>query len=186
MFYKFLALYLLSGNPEGPTIVDSGYHQISSHNSLVQEHHWVIPPMIVVCNSINIKPDRLNSALKLWESIGYTFDGVYFAPREDYVCARGEPLRNQIMIDIPSSGFPFGKHIGNTKTWHKKESGEIIKVKIEIAHGWANSARVLEHELGHALGWNDFSQTGHVMNGVWGFSGYKTKGLEKKNGHNNN
>lgn len=186
MFYKFLALYLLSGNPEGPTIVDSDYHQTSSRRTLVQEHHWVEAPTIVVCNSINIKPDRLNSALKFWESIGYTFEGVYFASKQDYACAGGIPLRNQIMIDIPSSGFPFGKHIGNTKTWHKKENGEIIKVKIEIAHGWGTSARVLEHELGHALGWNDFSQTGHIMNGIWAQSGYKTKGLEKKNGYNNN
>jgi hypothetical protein len=186
VFYKFLALYLLSGNPGQPTIVDSGYHQISSHGSLVQEHHWRQSPTVIVCNSINIKPIRLKSALKFWEDLGYTFDRVYFASRQNYVCASGVPAKNQIMIDIPSTGFPFEKHIGNTKTWYNKENGEIMKVKIEIVHGWSGSARILEHELGHALGWKDFAQTGHIMNGVWARSGYTTKGLEKKNGNNNN
>ena len=186
MFYKLLALYLLAGNPEGPTIVDTEYYQIASNKSLVQQHHWTEPPTVVVCNTINIRSNRLNSALKMWQDLGYTFDGVSFAHKQDFYCARGEPLVGQIMIDIPSSDFPFEKHVGNTKTWHRKESGEIIKVKIEIAHGWSEAERILEHELGHALGWNDFSQTGHIMNGVWSLSGHNTKGLDKKNGNNNN
>ena len=99
--------------------------------------------------------------------------------KNDYNCATGEPLFGQIMIDIPSSNFRFNDHLGNTKTWFSEEDKRILKVKIEILEGWSDSSRILEHELGHALGWNDVNITGHIMNGVWSRSGNNVKGLQK-------
>tara|TARA_R100000008_G_scaffold82350_1_gene66555 strand:- start:1447 stop:2007 length:561 start_codon:yes stop_codon:yes gene_type:complete len=186
VLYKFLVLYLLAGSVEDPAKSDGHYYRTISLSPLVQQHHWTSEPIVIVCDTIDIRQDRLKSALKFWEKLGYTFDSVYYAAKDDFTCARGEPMVGQIMIDIPSNGFPFGKHVGNTKTWHRTKDGEIVKVKIEIAHGWANSSRILEHEIGHALGWNDFPQTGHIMNGIWSRSGLGSKGLDKKNGDNNN
>jgi hypothetical protein len=91
----------------------------------------------------------------------------------------GKPIVNQIMIDIPNQHFAFGKHIGTTKTWTLSKTGEIFKAKIEIVSGWGNSERVLEHEIGHALGWGDNSQTGHIMNGSWSLGGFNSQGLRK-------
>ena len=45
---------------------------------------------------------------------------------------------------------------------------------------WANAQRILEHELGHALGWQDWNQIGHIMHSNWSQGGYNTKGLKNK------
>ena len=117
MLYKFLVLYLLAGSVEDPAKSDGHYYRTISLSPLVQQHHWTSEPIVIVCDTIDIRQDRLKSALKFWEKLGYTFDSVYYAD---------------------------------------------------------------------ALGWNDFPQTGHIMNGIWSRSGLGSKGLDKKNGDNNN
>jgi hypothetical protein len=177
MIQKLLYLYLLAGNPEGPVLV-SDYYEIASQH-LKQEREWASPPHILVCNSSRVTKSRLNTALNFWKNLGYTFGDVYYADKNDYNCATGEPLFGQIMIDIPSSNFRFNDHLGNTKTWFSEEDKRILKVKIEILEGWSDSSRILEHEIGHALGWNDVNITGHIMNGIWSRSGNNVKGLQK-------
>ena len=39
---------------------------------------------------------------------------------------------------------------------------------------------VLEHELGHALGYLHFNKINHVMNSKWTQGGWDTDGLERK------
>ena len=71
-------------------------------------------------------------------------------------------------------------HLGTTKTWWRTDTGEIFKAKIEIKVGWENRPRILEHELGHALGFKDNNSTGHMMNHAWDRGGYKKKGLQRQ------
>jgi len=140
---------------------------------------WAIPPNIVVCSGSDVEMDTVRRATKFWERLGYKFGDIRKAKRDDYACATGMPPLNQILIDIPSQGFQFGKHLGTTRTWHYTESNLAIRAKIEIVSGWGNAARVLEHEMGHAFGWRDNSKTGHIMNGSWSLSGLNSQGLRK-------
>ena len=94
-------------------------------------------------------------------------------------CVTGTPPYGTIMIDIPSQSFQFGNHLGTTKTWWRTDTGEVFKAKIEIKVGWENKPRVLEHELGHALGFKDNSITGHMMNHTWNRGGYGKRKLER-------
>ena len=88
------------------------------------------------------------------------------------------PSYNEILVDIPSQDFKFGDHLGTTRIWWKTETGEILKSKIEIVTGWENSERIIEHEIGHALGFKDNNIVGHLMNKVWTKGGYNRRGLE--------
>jgi hypothetical protein len=136
-------------------------------------------PDIMICNNSGASVYRVKKAVSYWQSLGYSFGSVYKVSRDNISCITGIPLYSTIMIDIPSQGFNFGKHLGTTKTWWLTNSGEILKAKIEIQPGWELSERVIEHEIGHALGFKDNSIVGHMMNGAWIKGGYKKKGLQR-------
>ena len=95
-------------------------------------------------------------------------------------CVTGEPNYGEIIIDIPSAGFQYGQQLGSTATYWRTDTGEILKAKIEIAGGWESTERVLEHELGHALGLKDNNHAGHIMNKSWISGGTNSKGTENR------
>ena len=82
------------------------------------------------------------------------------------------------MVLIPGGSFQMGDHLGTTRTWRGPD-GVIIKAKVEILPAWGATERILEHEIGHALGWGDVRRTGHIMNSVWSLGGHGIEGLKK-------
>ena len=141
---------------------------------------WQIKPDIVVCSDSRVSNLRIDKATEFWKTLNHDFGTVTRASRDNMACVTGEPDYGTIMIDIPSQNFDFSSHLGTTKTWWRTDTGEIFKAKIEIKIGWENKPRVLEHELGHALGYKDNNTTGHLMNHEWARGGYKKKGLQRE------
>lgn len=141
---------------------------------------WEQPPDILVCDSSAVKINRVHRATRYWSHLGYSFGNIQKALPSNFICMRGEPLANQILIDIPSQNFSFGEHLGTTRTWWRTDTGQILKAKIEIVSGWENSERILEHELGHAIGWKDNNITGHIMNRSWSRGGTNSRGMRNK------
>jgi len=149
---------------------------------LEREGCWNQPPDILVCQGSPVDRRRLIRALDYWQRLGYTFGTITEASSAQYSCAINVVPRSTIMIDIPSQNFQFGKHLGTTRTW--RDTAQycgtmplIFKAKIEIIPAWGDTERILEHEIGHALGWNDINSTGHIMNGAWSSGGYTSRGL---------
>lgn len=140
---------------------------------------WKMVPDVMICSSSGASVHRVTRAINYWQSMGHSFGNVYKANQNNMSCATGIPPYATIMIDIPSQSFDFGKHLGTTKIWWMTDVGEILKAKIEIKSGWELSERVIEHEIGHALGFKDNSLFGHMMNGSWTKGGYRKKGLYK-------
>ena len=141
---------------------------------------WQIKPDIVVCSDSRVSNLRIDRATEFWKALNHDFGTVTRVSRDNMACVTGEPDYGTIMIDIPSQNFDFSSHLGTTKTWWRTDTGEIFKAKIEIKIGWENKPRVLEHELGHALGYKDNNTTGHLMNHEWARGGYKKKGLQRE------
>ena len=141
---------------------------------------WQIKPDIVVCSDSRVSNLRIDKATEFWKTLNHDFGTVTRVSRDNMACVTGEPDYGTIMIDIPSQNFDFSSHLGTTKTWWRTDTGEIFKAKIEIKIGWENKPRVLEHELGHALGFKDNNTTGHLMNHEWARGGYKKKGLQRE------
>jgi len=155
-----------------------------SQSILEREGCWEQPPDILICRGGPVDKRRVLRALSYWERIGYAFGTVTNAPSAHYGCATNVVPRSTIMIDVPSQNFQFGKHIGTTRTWrdtarHCGTMPLIFKAKIEIIPAWGDTERILEHEFGHALGWNDINSTGHIMNAAWSLGGYTTSGLKQ-------
>jgi len=144
---------------------------------------WQETPDILICHNSGASVYRVERALSFWKNLGHSFGTVKKADRHNMSCVMGEPPYGTIMIDIPSQDFEFGNHLGSTKTWWRTDTGEAFKAKIEIKTGWEDTERILEHEIGHALGFTDNSVTGHMMNGVWAQGGYRKKGLQHQKQH---
>lgn len=145
----------------------------------IQDGSWYFAPDILVCDRGPVTMKRVQRAVKYWEALGYTFGNIEQAAPDHFGCAANKVPFNTIMIDIPSQGFKMGAHLGTTKTWRNTELDQIIKAKIEIIPAWGSTERILEHEIGHALGWNDIRRTGHIMNGAWSLGGFGSEGLKK-------
>ena len=139
---------------------------------------WHADPKVLLCGHAPVTFARAERAISYWKRLGYAFQTPREAAQDSFACATGKVPYNTIMIDIPSQSFKMGKHIGSTRTW-RNEGTQIFKAKIEIIPAWGDSERILEHELGHALGWNDVTHTGHIMNGTWSLGGYNSIGLKK-------
>ena len=140
---------------------------------------WEMKPDIIICSDSQVTNLRIDRATEFWKSLNHDFGNVTRMSRDYLPCVTGEPPYGTIMIDIPSQDLNFGSHLGTTKTWWRTDTGEVFKAKIEIKVGWENKPRVLEHEIGHALGYKDNNITGHLMNHAWNRGGYNKKGLRK-------
>ena len=147
---------------------------------------WPSPPDIIVCSTAPVSYKQIKRAVKFWKKLGYTFGNITMALHNNYQCATGDISANQIMIDMPSQSFFADERwdtptkVGLTKLSVDTDTNTIFKAKIEIMSNWGGTERILEHELGHALGWRDWDQFGHIMNSNWSNGGYNTKGLKNK------
>ena len=139
---------------------------------------WKSAPQIYVCKAAPFGEERLNKAIKYWNNLGYQFGDIIFHD-DSFGCVNEALGFGGITIDLIGQNFKE-PNIGTTWNWKDTKTKQIVKSRIEIKSGWGESPRVLEHEIGHALGWLDYLKYGHIMNHNWSRGGHDTKGLKKE------
>jgi hypothetical protein len=139
-----------------------------------QKAVWKMKPTIRVCSSTKISFLRVQRAVKYWEMLGYEFDGVSM----DYSINCMEPKHGEIIITLPEGNID-PDHIAATRIYTMKGTLNIAKAKIFIYPKEVRKQRVIEHELGHALGWMHYSQKYHIMHPIWHLGGFSSSGLRK-------
>lgn len=137
-------------------------------------YKWQMAPTIRVCLDTEVTKDRVKKAMRFWEPLGYKFDSIYM----DYKIGCSEPLYGEIIITLPE-GDIGSTNLAATRLYTDKISSDIIKAKIFIYPRSVKKQRVLEHEIGHALGWEHYRQKFHMMHPTWNMGGYDTRGLRK-------
>lgn len=140
----------------------------------VKKANWEKPPNVRVCATTEVSISRLNRALNYWERLGYDFGIV----RKDHLSTCMNPRVGEIIVTLPEAGFS-SSHIASTRITTSNKTGNIIKAKIFILPKSAKKDRVIEHEIGHALGWSHYRQRYHMMHPSWQFGGFDSFGLRK-------
>ena len=141
---------------------------IFTQNMPAQESKWISPPHIRICDFSPVSVDRVNEAAQWWKDRGYLFSGV----SEGGIwggCKKGK-ISGSITISLSGQSFNFSNHLGETKIYHT-QSGAILQANIEISHDSGDKDRVLEHEIGHALGWGHYRKHGHMMHPSYDMGG---------------
>lgn len=151
------------------------YYDLKGLGKPQQSAVWADAPTIRVCTDSGVSVTRVTRAVKYWERLGYTFGSITGDPFS--MCMT--PKHGEIIITIPEGGFS-STHMAATRLYTAKTSGEIVRAKIQILPHNARKDRVLEHELGHALGWSHYRQRYHIMHPTWKDGGYDSYGLRKR------
>ncbi len=141
----------------------------------VRKAVWETDPKVRVCASTKISMYRVENAIKYWEKLGYSFKYSY----KDYIIDCMEPRYGEIIITLPEGGFS-GHHMASTRIYTSNRTGNIVMAKIFILPINGMKERVLEHEIGHALGWNHYNQKTHIMHPTWRYGGHDSYGLKNK------
>lgn len=149
-------------------------------NVAIREGKWIQRPYVFICHDGPVTEHRVRNAVRYWERLGYTFGPISTLEQGNEKCMTGDAVGGSITIDIPSQDFRFGTHLGQTRTWRWTATNEIFKARIEIIPAWGDSERILEHEIGHALGWMDMNSIGHIMHRAWSGGGLRSTGVKNE------
>ena len=92
--------------------------------------------------------------------------------------SRRSPVRagvwrvNPTVVICTTSAF----NLSEVSTHRKSSRDEILSARIQFG-GPRKKSRILEHEIGHALGWSHCNRRGHIMNPEWSRGGWDDFGL---------
>tara|TARA_Y100000592_G_scaffold9452_2_gene13271 strand:- start:1429 stop:2034 length:606 start_codon:yes stop_codon:yes gene_type:complete len=153
---------------------DGGEIEIVAHrNGVPLQSYWKEPPRIVICDRVTAVW-RVKAAVRFWENIGYSFGEVSEDPNP-LSCYSDE--FGVIKIQLPSTDEPMGNNMATTKTSRLVATGEALYSTIRIMPHEAGRKLILEHELGHAIGWMHTRSYGHIMHPEYVSVGDDTKGV---------
>jgi hypothetical protein len=138
--------------------------------------YWEDPlPTIRVCAGSGVTESRLNRAINYWKKLGYDLKDTRFENRT-HTCINNGNF-GEITILLFEQGIMSGDHLAVTRTHKSADTGEILKAEIFINRYAAEKPLVLEHEIGHALGWLHFNVRHHIMNARYPLCGHTSSGL---------
>tara|TARA_Y100000994_G_C15590501_1_gene400418 strand:+ start:138 stop:785 length:648 start_codon:yes stop_codon:yes gene_type:complete len=140
--------------------------------------YWLIEPNVRLCKESGVKEVRARRAIKYWERLGYRF-GRIIVERETAECRAGGK-KGEISILLVTSDIPLGDNLAMTRTHKDSRTLENIKSQIYIMPYSAEKQFVLEHEIGHALGWKHVNKSYHIMNSNYKMCGHSSTSVDYK------
>jgi hypothetical protein len=144
----------------------------------VQEHIWYRVPTVYVCVGSILTETRVKKAMSAWKRLGYILNGPIMKSTIPE-CLVYDSSPGNILIGSNTARVP-ADNAAVTRTWYNKYTDEIVSAFIEIKPKWNTRERVVEHELGHALGWDHCNKRYHLMHSIHELGGWDTSGLRNK------
>jgi len=159
LFFAILAGIIIGG---GAGLGIFYHHELTNFRAA----SWKYPPIVVDCTFGTLKEERINDAINYWDNIDHKIGFVEMNPSSE-VCSKDQ-IHGFIIIKNAELDWPT---LG--KTLRKgARIGTVDSAIIELSIGNANMPKLLEHELGHAFGYNHLDIDGHIMNSSYDYSGY--------------
>jgi hypothetical protein len=175
--FSFCIFYSLNSLASTPIFrSDDSISRVAKKPYGANKLSWSSPPDVVICEHAPIDEAAVKAALGWWKNLGYSFSSVNSAYLKAD-CYKNKPY-GSILITLVSGDNYNEKSLATTTVYSNKNTNEILWVRIELKANLVKE-RVLEHEIGHALGWMHIRKKGHIMNeklsdGGWGSDGLMT------------
>jgi hypothetical protein len=139
---------------------------------------WSMTPTVIVCEHAPINQTQINSAVNFWKRLGYKFYTIQYKYDPLNKCLIDAP-KGHIIIHLVTAGIKLEENaLAQTRFYVDNNTNEIEWAIIYMRNDIR--ATVLEHELGHALGFLHYNQINHIMNEKWAMGGWDKEGLENK------
>lgn len=132
-------------------------------------------PSFIFCNSSGISDHRASQGIEYWKRLGYPIENVRYDvdTRECF----DDPRPGTVIISLIDNTIDLGSNIAVTRVFYYAPTRQILSAKIYLISGYANRERLIEHEIGHALGWNHYSRYLHIMHPEYDRTGHDSHGL---------
>jgi hypothetical protein len=144
----------------------------------VRKGSWEITPTVFVCRKTPITRGRVYQAMRMWQRLGYELEGPFMNSEIPECTGESEFSWGNIVIELRGQDFPEDK-LAVTRTYRRVEDDTIVGAVIQIQNFASEKERTIEHELGHALGWQHFNRKNHMMNAIHQLGGWDTYGLRR-------
>jgi hypothetical protein len=137
---------------------------------------WSTTPTVIVCEHAPISQVQINSATAFWGRLGYKFYNTQYKIDPLNTCSSANPV-GYIVIHLVSSNIKMDDtSLAQTHFFVDNDTSEIEWATIYMRDDIRKT--VLEHELGHALGFLHYNKINHLMNEKWARGGWDKDGLE--------
>ena len=140
-----------------------------------QVAHWSRPPTVLVCEYAPISEVQIKSAIKFWQNLGYTFEKVRYKDDPEGNCTSESPWGYIVIHLVAKETRLDPEALAQTRFFVDNLTGKISWAAIHMRSDVRET--VLEHEIGHALGFLHFNRIDHIMNQKWEMGGWDTLGL---------
>jgi len=134
-----------------------------------QPYKWKSPPIVANCYGEDFYEMRLQTATKYWRDKDEHISFIIIDPPKS-VCDK-EFLDGFIIIKKAPPGSLGDGTLARTNT--KIKYLELRAAVIYFEPGTQNLTFIVEHEIGHALGWKHINAIGHIMNPTYEYMGEK-------------
>ena len=137
---------------------------------------WKRTPTVIVCDSAPIEKSQVAKAIKIWKDLGHYFFTTQYKRDPLNKCLQPNPM-GYILIQLVDQKVLLGEEsLAVTHFYVNNDTNEVDWAIIYLKNDIRDT--VLEHELGHALGFLHFDKINHLMNSKWTQGGWDTDGLE--------
>ena len=139
---------------------------------------WGLTPTIIVCEHAPVSETQIKSAVAFWKRLGYKFYTTQYKHDPLNKCLSKSP-KGYIVVQLVTQGIKLEESsLAQTHFYLDNDTGEIEWAIIYVRDDIRET--VLEHELGHALGFLHFNAVNHLMNAKWTMGGWDLNGLENR------
>jgi len=181
-----ILLSLFSGAQEAwSSEVSSNYQSMPAfHKMPPLVAKWERPPTVVICEIAPVEEWQVRSALSFWERQHFEFGRVEYKRATEIsktACISSDPA-GYIVIHLAPKSPPINSSEKSTTLaqTHFYVDNDTKKIRWAIINlRTVPIERVLEHEIGHALGFLHYNKAGHLMHESQPLGGWDTSGLQK-------
>ena len=139
---------------------------------------WFTTPTVIVCKYAPVSKEQIKNATTFWQRLGHRFYTTQYKYDPLNKCLSDNPI-GYIVIHLISSSIKMDdSSLAQTHFYVDNDTSEIEWAMIYMRADIRDT--VLEHELGHALGFLHYNRINHLMNKQWAMGGWDKNGLENR------